>query len=119
MPKYFQLFFVNASIVKTIFEPATASFVTYSPDEVPSTPISICFVPFFPFRYSSNTLSIPVLPIISFISYLSFFALYSSPVIFPAYPNMCDATVPDVYFLTGSTTIFILPNYHFLFHIFL
>ena len=33
---------------------------------LPSTAISICFVPFFPFRYSSKTYSIPVFPIISF-----------------------------------------------------
>ena len=98
------------SIVSTTSLPATASSDVYSDVIVPSTAISICFVPFFPFRYSSKTYSIPVFPIISFCEYVSFLVSYSSALIVDAYPNICEARVPDVYSLTGSTTIFIPGN---------
>ena len=88
-------------------EPETASFSTTSAVIVPSTAISICLIPSFPFKYSSRRYSIPVFPIMSFWLYVSFFCWYSVSLIFEAYPKMCDANVPSLYCLTGWTVIFI------------
>ena len=47
----------------------------------------------------------PSLPITSFISYSSLFSAYSSALIKPKYPKICDANVPYGYVTIGSVTI--------------
>ena len=91
-----------ASIVNITSEPATASCVIYSSVIVPSTDISNCLIPSFPLKYSSNTYCIPTLPITSLIPYVSSLPSNSVSVIFPTYPNMCDAKLPDGYDTIGS-----------------
>ena len=76
-------------------EPETASLDIYSPVVVPSTSISICFIPSVPFKYFSKVYSIPAFPNISFWSYISSLPSNSLSSICPILPIMCDAVLPS------------------------